>query len=211
MHHIQYKILIQLMSAPVRRFSELRPEGVESNLFQYHLRHTIKEGYVEKVEGGYILSPKGLYFADRHSASLRDVREQPKIITIIVIRDAAGRTLLQSKRRQPFVGSYHLPAGKIHEKESIDAAARRELFEKTGINDVELTYAASAHGRIYKAGELVSDYIGFVFCGQLQEDKPEDVVWYREGDSLELAPSVCELISLANNPEPGPKEITIDL
>jgi len=200
------------MSAPTRRFSELRPEGVESNLFQYHLKHTIKEGYVEKVPGGYALSPKGLYFADRHSSQLRDIREQPKIITVLVIKNHEGKVLLQKKQRQPFVGSYHLPAGKIHEKESLIDAAKRELFEKTGINDIELIYAASAHARIYMAGELISDYIGFVFTGSLNKDRPENAIWYKEhSGKLDLAPSVAELLRLSDAKDDEPEEIVIDL
>lgn len=158
------------------------------------------------------MSPKGLYFADRHSSKLRDIREQPKIITILVIKNKEGKVLLQKKGRQPFVNSYHLPAGKIHEKESLNEAAKRELFEKTGINDVELNFAASVHARIYKEGELVSDFVGFIFNGNLNQDKPENAIWHDlTSNKYDLAPSVAELLKLAESKSGSPEEIVIDL
>lgn len=212
MHHIQYKIVAQLMTAPIRRFSELKPDGVESNLFQYHLKHTIKEGYVLKIEGGYTLSSKGLYFADRHSATLKTVREQPKIITIIILRNKNGEVFLHQKQKQPFVNTYHLPAGKIHENESVMSAAYRELYEKTGLESIELGYHTTVHVRIHQDGELVSEYIGFIYQG-VTEREIEHGLWINRSQNhkIRLAPSVGEILNLGDDPIGAPVEITIDL
>ena len=85
MHWIQRHILELLMTHSTMRFSELRAEGVESNLFQYHLRHIIRKGLVEKSGEGYRLAPAGLYYADRFSPIYKGERPQPKIITIVEI------------------------------------------------------------------------------------------------------------------------------
>lgn len=210
MHHIQYNIIALLMKADVKRFSELKPEGLESNLFQYHLKHTIKEGYVEKVEGGYALSPKGLYFADRHSSLLKAIREQPKTITILVIKNSQGQVLMQTKARQPFIGSYHFPAGKIHEGETLQMAANRELTEKTSLTAVDIEYSATVHVHISKNGTLVSEYIGFIFTGKYDGDV-EGSDWRDASDVHNFAPSVAEVLASAESSPESPQEFFISL
>jgi 8-oxo-dGTP pyrophosphatase MutT (NUDIX family) len=210
MHHIQYSIVALLMKAGKKRFSELKPEGLESNLFQYHLKHTIKEGYVIKVDGGYALSPKGLYFADRHSSLLKTIREQPKTITILVLQNRQGEVLMQQKSRQPFIGSFHLPAGKIHEGETVHDAAQREIVEKTGLTSVELMYRSTVHVHISQNDTLISEYIGFVFGGQYTGNV-EEGVWRDFYDTRELAPSVAEVLASSKSEFGPPKEIFISL
>lgn len=212
MHNIQKTILDRLMSATIKRFSELKPSHVESNLFQYHLRHIIKEGYVEKVEGGYTLSPKGLYYADRHSASLRTVREQPKVITIVALRNSLGQVLLTQKLNQPFIGRYNLPAGKLHTGESIDQAAVRELQEKTAFVDIPLNHISTIHARISMNSELVSEYVAFVYHG-VTGQSVDGAIWHdvdQSGD-YELAPSVSEILQTLNHIGPLLQEIEINL
>jgi len=195
MHWIQRHILELLMTHSTMRFSELRAEGVESNLFQYHLRHIIRKGLVEKSGEGYRLAPAGLYYADRFSPIYKGERPQPKIITIVVLKDDKGRVLLQKKPRQPWLGTYHLPAGKVHAGETTNQAATRELEEKTGIHIDDMRFRSLTHVQIFKSGELVSDYFGFIFAANC-----EDVVgdgWYDPDEGLneiELEPGVKAIL-----------------
>lgn len=199
MHWIQRHILDYLMIHDRARFSDLRAEGVESNLFQYHLRHLIAKKLVEKIDGGYALAAKGLYYADRFSPAFKGERPQPKIITIAVVKNVHGEVFLQQKPRQPWLGDYHIPAGKIHAGENTGGAAVREFEEKTGkvlVDDVQ--FRALVHVIITKNGELVSDYFGFIFLGRYDGDI-ENGLWYneeRDGDEVTLAPSVREILAL---------------
>jgi len=199
MHNIQYSILVSLMTNKIRRFSELRPVRVDSNLFQYHLKKLVADGYVAKVPGGYALSGRGLYYADRHSGALKAERSQPKIIVILVIRDSEGRTLILRKPRQPFLGSYHLPAGKVHDGETVEAAARRELAEKTGLELGALTYATTVHVIIRQKEEIISEYYGVVMRG-VYDGELGIGEWHAAGDNVELCPSVVEMLGI---PESG--------
>ncbi len=195
MHHIQYSIVDQLIKNKKCRFSQLKPSGVESNLFQYHLKHTIKEGYVEKVEGGYTLSTRGLQYADKHSSSLRAVRAQPKIITVIVLHNARGEVLLIPKKKQPFIGDYHLPAGKVHSGEQVLSAAARELSEKAGIDTVGLEHGGMVHVQIVSNGLTISEYFGFVVVGQYDGRLPADGTWWSQSDiDTTTVPSVREVV-----------------
>jgi 8-oxo-dGTP diphosphatase len=185
------------MTHTTRRFSELRAEGVESNLFQYHLRHLIRNNLVEKCGEGYRLAPAGLYYADRFSPVHKGERPQPKLVTIAVLRNEAGQALLQQKPRQPWLGQYHLPAGKIHTGETTGEAVTRELEEKTGLHIEHMLFRSIVQVRVFKHGELVSDYFGFIFGGHYHEPVT-DVCWYDATDSdqkIDLAPGVEEILA----------------
>jgi len=196
MHWIQRHILELLMTHDMMRFSELRAEGVESNLFQYHLRHVIRKGLVEKSGEGYRLAPAGLYYADRFSPVYKGERPQPKLITIVVMRNDAGQVLLLKKPRQPWLGDYHLPAGKIHTGETTNQAATRELVEKAGILVDSVHYRALTHVQVFKSGELVSDYFGFIFSCQYGGNV-ESALWYdleAQAEEITLEPGVSAIL-----------------
>jgi ADP-ribose pyrophosphatase YjhB (NUDIX family) len=202
MHNIQYSILALLMINKVRRFSELRPDRVDSNLFQYHLKKLITDGYVEKVADGYTLSARGLNYADRHSSSLKAERSQPKIIAIVIVRNAKGEVLVLQKPQQPWLGTYHLPAGKVHDGEPIATAGRRELFEKTGLELTDMQQLASVHVTIRLSDIIVSEYYGVVL--NCNYDGPTVTgEWYPSDNKYELCPSVSEVISLLDTNDHG--------
>ena len=192
-----------------RRFSELRAEGVESNLFQYHLRHIIKQGLVEKCSAGYQLAPAGLYYADRFSAAAKGERLQPKIIIIPVIENSHSEVAMTQKMRQPFVGQYHLPAGKIHPAEDVHMAASREVREKLGIETERFTYQATVHVTIRQQDVIISEYYGFIMHAHLDVDAPS-VTWWDTMSDMVLAPSVRELIEISRHKDERFHEITID-
>jgi 8-oxo-dGTP diphosphatase len=56
-------------------------------------------------------------------------------VDIVVLTDeAAPRVLLIRRKADPFAGRWALPGGYVEENEPLDAAARRELREETGID-----------------------------------------------------------------------------
>lgn len=210
MHYIQQYILDQLIMKEKQRFTDLRYPGVESNLFQYHLGHVIRQGYVTKLsQGGYTLTPKGLYFADRYSSALKAERPQPKIVIIPVMVRGDGKVLLVQKRRQPFVGRYHLPAGKVHPGEALQCAVEREVKEKVGVSASGFVYRASVHVTIRSGDDTISELYGFVMVASVQATIP-DAVWWDSAGDLPLAPSVREIISIARGDEQGFYELEIE-
>lgn len=213
MHNIQNSILDQLMQSETKRFSELRPKRVDSNLFQYHLKAVIQDGLVEKVSSGYQLSAKGMYYADRYSALLKTERPQPKIITITIVRNSQGLVLLQQKLKQPFIGTYHLPAGKIHEEEAIINAAQRELAEKTGLLLESFAFQTAVHVRIRSNKELVSEYYSYVLLVE-HTSHIDGCVWYDpalEEPAISLAPSVREVLEVGISGDKSFHEIEVTI
>ena len=76
-------------------------------------------------------------------------------VVLFTIRDRELHLLLIRRRAKPFENRHALPGGFVHEDESLDAAAIRELNEETGIEEVYLE-------QLYTFGELKRDPRGRV-------------------------------------------------
>lgn len=130
-HHISRSIIAHLHTHEYARFSDMRPKGVDTNLFTYHLKILMRDGYIIKTTAGYTLGQKGLLYVDRVSTEKMNLRAQPKIITMLLIQNGEGRVLLQQRLKQPFINTWSLPHGKLHiEDLSVASAAVRESEEK---------------------------------------------------------------------------------
>ncbi len=195
MHHIQLEILSRLMYRKYLRFSAMRPERVDSNLFQYHLKKLLKDNFVVKVEQGYTLGPKGLQYADRFSSELRGERRQPKTVVGVVLRNDKGDCLLVPKERQPFVGDWLLPAGKIHEGEPLADAAARELGEKAGIEGANLEFQCTVRVSILYLETTISEYI-CLLMGGVWNGEPGKGEWHVAGDDRSLVPAMSDIIAI---------------
>lgn len=167
-HHIQREIIDRLMRAESLRFSELKPDGMESNIFMYHLKQLIKDGYVEKCDGGYRLVAKGLTYVDGLSTENHRPRPQPKLIAILALHDGAGKWLLAERKIQPYIRKRMFPSGKQHRGETSTEHAARELQEKTGLKNVPLSYRGLADIQIVsKQGVLLTHVVAQVYAGEL--------------------------------------------
>jgi ADP-ribose pyrophosphatase YjhB (NUDIX family) len=175
-HHIQREILRSLLLVPEARFKDLKPAGLESNIFMYHLKTLIKEGLVEKTESGYTLTGKGKSFVDRSNLASLKIRVQPKTITILAVTNSDGKQLILERLHQPFINHKGFPSGKIHYGESLIDAANRELLEKAGFKDVALTFRGNFVMRYFKEDEVVNHIIGYVFSGQVNTMEPLNFV-----------------------------------
>src|SRR3954469_11079883 len=67
-----------------------------------------------------------------------------------VVRDAAGRLLLVRRGREPSIGLWSLPGGRVEPGETAEQAAAREVLEETGL-DVKV-------GSLLKMVDLPGNY-----------------------------------------------------
>lgn len=189
------------MYQKVARFRDLRPPRTDTNLFSYHLKALMKSGYIIKLETGYTLSRLGLIYVDRLSNDKVSIREQPKIITMLVLTNARKEILLQQRRKQPFIGCWTLPHGKLHmDDTSIHEAAQREAKEKLGIQNLDVKHAGNGYIRVTSDGEQLTAALAHVFKGTYDGNFTSATERYVPRDqfsSLLLAPAVAELVDHA--------------
>lgn len=171
MHHIQRTILHNLMRGDSLRYRDIKPTGVESNLFTYHLKALMKEGYVEQTANKtYSLTIDGRRYVDTLSLEPLKPRLQPKIIILLAIHDRLGRWLLMRRKVQPLLGQVGLPYGKLYLGETVREAAHRELFDQTGLK-CNLKHVGDGYVTIEEHGALVSEIFFHMFRGLAETDQ----------------------------------------
>lgn len=198
-HHIQKHILSVLLHQQTARFRDMRAPRTDTNLYSYHLTQLLKSGYVKKVDGGYTLDTKGLVYVDRLNAEKLFVRQQPKIVTMIVLQNGYGDVLMYRKLRQPFIDRWTLPFGKIHSEDtSIIAAAQREMAEKVGKIPVTLRHAGDCYIRTQHDGTTVTSMLAHVFHGVVGDAVlPSHLEWVslRKLEQHDMFPAMQDVIS----------------
>jgi len=166
MHHIQKDILQNLAGNSPLRFSNLQPPHIPNNTFSYHLKKLLEAGYIQLTPSGYVATRKALknlQFSD-NSHIKRTIA--PAMISIIYVTQPNGEILLLKRRRRPFVDWYGIPSGLIHQGETLHAAARRELYEKTGLGAGEnLEFCGVLDFQYHQpvSGDLFVHAIAFIY------------------------------------------------
>ncbi|KKW04843.1 MAG: NUDIX hydrolase [Candidatus Saccharibacteria bacterium GW2011_GWC2_48_9] len=198
-HHIQKHIISVLLYQKIARFSELRPPRTDTNLFSYHLKLLQKNTFVEKIERGYTLSPRGLSYVDRVNADKLFVRRQPKIITMLLVQDGYGNILLQRRTKQPYIDTWTLPYGKVHiDDNSVFDGAVREVVEKLGLEIVAPRHVGDAYIRVRADGMILSSTLAHVCRFELEDySETEYVRWCAplKLGRYELAPAVESIVT----------------
>lgn len=172
MHHIQRKILNQLLYAKTLGYAQMRPSGVESNHFAYHLEQLMTAGLVNKAGRSYSLTTEGLALADRASHDSMTIRKQPHIVTSIHITNDAGKALLYEHNFQPYLGLLGAPQGRTHYDEHVMEAANRELAEKTGLKNIALKHRGIVYIYTTTKGADLSKILVHVFSGSVLGSPP---------------------------------------
>lgn len=197
-HHIQKYIIQTLHHQKTARFRDLRKNGVDTNLFAYHLKLLTKNGYVEKSDGSYTLGAKGLAYVDRVSESSMNVRTQPKIVTMLVIQNSNGDVLLWHRNKQPYIDTWTLPYGKLHiDDESIRAAVVREAKEKLNA-EFKPDHAGDCYIRVRSDDAIVSSTLAHVFYLESDDIVLNDQIqWVRPHKlaQYDLAPAVEQIVA----------------
>jgi 8-oxo-dGTP diphosphatase len=141
-------------------------------------------------------------------------REKPSVTVDIVVlappalaREAAGRfrVLLIQRKKPPFEGEWALPGGFVEPGETLEAAARRELWEETGLQPVRLEQlqAFGQPGRDPRGWVISIAYLALLDAEEAAAWQPRaasdagDVAWFELQDPPPLAFDHAHILSYA--------------
>lgn len=158
---IQNQILSKLKNAKNLRYSEMQSKEIPNDLFNYHLQHLVKQGYVSKGERGYFLSDIGIrHVADPypHNDAITSLFKLNVITIVSRISNGNLEILNQIRKSNPSYGKIGIPGGVVLKGESIESAASRKLKQETGLN-AEFKLVGCERRIMYKSGDIFSDII----------------------------------------------------
>lgn len=124
-------------------------------------------------------------------------------IVIFTIRDARLKLLLIRRAGEPYRGKWALPGGFIHLDEALDASARRELEEETGVSGVylEQLYTFGAPQRDPRERVITVAYYALIPSDKLQLRAATDadaVGWFGMDELPQLAFDHTDIIAMAH-------------
>lgn len=174
MHWIQRHILKTLTVSKGCRYSELKPDNVDGNLFMYHLKQLDRGGFLKKNEGRYCLTKEGKRFVGGMSLKTGKPTQTPKCFVMTYCTNSSGYTLLFDWNRQPYLGHTSLPFSRLRYGETLLTAAENNLKHKSGLTG-KLTFAGTVNIIVNKGDEITTQYLAHIFrasgiTGTLQAD-----------------------------------------
>ncbi len=124
-------------------------------------------------------------------------------IALVTIEERP-RVLLIRRKNEPFAGRWALPGGFVEEGERLIDAAKRELKEETGLEqiDLEQLHTFGDPGRDPRGWTVTVVYLARVHANQLKPIAADDAVetaWHPLDDLPELAfdhPAILERVRL---------------
>jgi len=125
-------------------------------------------------------------------------------IVIFTILDNALKVLLVKRGGEPFKGQWALPGGFLRMDESIDACARRELREETGVRDVylEQLYTFGDVGRDPRERVLSVAYYALISSTEQKLQAGDDAAeadWYDVETLPNLAFDHADILAAAKD------------
>src|SRR5260221_2951434 len=121
--------------------------------------------------------------------------ERPSVTVDVVMMSLRQRdlqVLLVKRRSWPYEGMWAIPGGFVNMQESLEEAAKRELQEETGVQDVylEQLYTFGEPRRDPRTRVIIAVYLALLDSARLQvraADDAADVGWFPVYDLPELA------------------------
>jgi 8-oxo-dGTP diphosphatase len=136
-------------------------------------------------------------------------REHPSVtVDIVVVSLSEGRpqVLLIERANPPFEGYWALPGGFVDPHEPLEAAARRELLEETGIEPehLEQMHTFGDPGRDPRGWTISVAYLAFLGEPQVSAQQPRagsdaaEVAWFDLQDLPALAFDHAAILAFAD-------------
>lgn len=163
MHSIQLDILRKITLCPLARYTDLKSEDIDGNLFMYHLNQLMDEGYIQKNEDKkYSLTEFGKSCISLLSTESGEMRKQPQILVMLYCRNEEGQLLLFKWNREPNNNLVSLPHGKLHFGVSPKKMAALELKEKCNLEG-KIAYRGDIYLTLWSGKEIFNHLLCHIF------------------------------------------------
>lgn len=198
-HFIDRHILRVLTFQQVARYRDLRPANTDSNLFNYHRKVLMKQGYIVKdAHNFYTLGIKGLQLAERATFSDLRVRNRPKLSVTLLLTNDKGEIAVWDKPVQPFIHTFNLPTGKMRFSDaSVMDAAKRIFLENATVVPKNMKFVGTAEVAISQKGELLVHAIHMVLRAVIRKHvmTNDEITWLdlKGLKQLKTTPGVTEI------------------
>lgn len=131
-------ILYTLRHLPAARYTEImKPTGLESDSFKFHIRKLVRSGLIEKHNTIYSLTTIGKEYANNIDSLVGAPQKQPKtsLLLLVTKEDELGEMsyLVQKRLRHPFYGYWGLLSGPAQWGRDFEDTAAQELRKQTGL------------------------------------------------------------------------------
>ena len=127
--HIQRQLLMTLRQDGEQGYQQIKPDGLEGNAYNYHLKMLKKAGLVDAAHGKYGLTSLGSLVADSFSQSKQRLVFRPHFYLYPLIVQN-NKVLVYKPSRMPTKDYLTIPSGKLHSGESIEQGLQRELIRR---------------------------------------------------------------------------------
>lgn len=123
---------------------------------------------------------------------------------VIVSDEKDPRVLLVRRKHDPFAGTWALPGGFLDMEESLEAAARRELREETGVEveRLEQLHTFGDPGRDPRGRTITVVYLAVVDATKLRpraDDDAAEVGWHPLREPPALAFDHADILTCARH------------
>lgn len=171
---IQNQILTKLLKSKELRYMDCIPENVDKDLFNYHFKFLQDRGYILKKDDSYSLTNFGKKYVQKLDAK-GDYKSYFRFSVLIYVINDQREILLHKRLRHPYYGDIGVISGKVLYGEKIEEAAKRKVFEETGLL-ISTPKLIGVHRktRYDKNGEIIEDTLYHCclakeFTGELKE------------------------------------------
>lgn len=134
-HHLQRAIVYRLALSHSLRFSELKPDAIESKLFTYHLKKVVSAGLANKqADGTYALTPEGRILGIRVLDKQLAVVDRAESVLFLAVRRASDKSwLLYRRKTHPLIDKIGFMHCTPHADKTVLESAQERLKQKTGL------------------------------------------------------------------------------
>lgn len=214
-HIIQRQIMMALRQRGELSYATLKPDGVEGNAFNYHLKLLRQSKLVESSNKLYRLTPTGQLVTDSFSFDRQRVLMRPYHYTYPLVT-YGEYVLVYEVCRQPLMGRLALPAGKMHYGDDYRTSISRELARRNITSSDPATFLCAINLSYCRDGAVVMHRPGVVwhirYTGErvVSETPSGRTMWITITDAMNDArslPDVIESLRRLEDPSYGPIEL----